>query len=1436
MSIDPDDPRLTRYALGEMDAQEREAFVRELQADPAARAELDQIRALGARLEASFAREPAPALTEEQRAAFAQPAAAPRRSRRRRLVPLAAALLAAAGTVVWFATRSPERYIDPEIVARPPEAMHMERYNDLNEREMRNPGAVTVKSEEEGSAPVLGAPAPGDPGTQRYANGVAKAPLGAPAPGAPALGDVPVRGYLTRGGDEDDREPFHTEAYDRIVDNDFRRTESEDVSTFSIDVDTAAYANVRRFLNGKRLPPKDAVRIEELINYFPYSYAPPPPGSPHPFATHVEVATCPWNAEHRLARIALKGQEIAATDRPASNLVFLIDVSGSMEPQNKLPLLKRSLEMLVENLNAHDRVAIAVYAGSSGLVLDSTPGDRQPAIREALERLKAGGSTNGGAGIELAYAVAARNFIRGGVNRVILCTDGDFNVGVTDRGALTRLIEEKAKGGVFLSVLGFGTGNLKDATMEELSNRGNGNYAYIDSLNEARKVLVEQAGGTLVTIAKDVKIQVFFNPEKVAGWRLVGYVNRKLAKEDFNDDTKDAGEIGAGHAVTALYELVPAGHDVPGVAHVDANPFVREKKEPVGDRTALFRLRLRYKRPDGDSSTLLEEDVQDGGGGFDAASGDFRWAACVAGFGMLLRESPHLGGMTYRGVMEVAEGAVGADPGGYRREFVRLCGQAAGIAVPRKLEQRPAAPLGSRVTAAADDRLELSLGRVDGLAVGDTVHLRRGATYLGRAKIVKLDETQSTAAFETATMTMAGRPRAGDEVYRTTPAPYEPPTRPASPAWARVPAGLVLPGTTRADYEARHRRNDILKRELVYEVWGDVPAFELPAFSVGRREVTNAQWKRYLDAEFRVERVTGAADTLRGLAAAYVKFRGEGDASEWKAIYACNLPAIVAAWQENGKWDASWDPVDPPPSIADLPLAPGVKLTFYRHRIPEHWYGWCKLSGLRVGREYCDVDKPWNEAFRVPDTLKLRAGDFAAYPIRGISPNEALAFAEWAGCELPTEYEFERAGRGDNLHWQFPFGPVWDHAKERNLFPWGDSPAFPVDQGPFPVDDARAAGSDAPCGARMMLGNVWELTRTFFDLHPDVMPAPPPPEHGLQNYALVAKGGSWGDGAVFCQLSARPCRVGAAELSLRYQNKVDSLGIRLVRHDAHPGYDLLLHSILRLSYDAGTATWNTYVPHAFAMPLMAGVDRVDIVDCAAPYAHVQGRAKGVAFAPLWIAERRPDESGFLALGVLRADVPLRAGIRLSAQEARELLAARERYARDVEAYKRLPQAKQQQTPPPEPPPEPDAFEKETAGDARALGLWREEELPPGEWIVGTWNGWLALADKTLGMPPRAILRPDRVARVRAAPVPAQLALEPDADRITLRFRVNEQAADRRHERHAPREDQSSLWALCEVQPERWTGGAKGLKERPWCWEVEVSLPASPGALGALGGR
>ncbi|HEX8284671.1 MAG TPA: VWA domain-containing protein [Pyrinomonadaceae bacterium] len=460
------------------------------------------------------------------------------------------------------------------------------------------------------------------------------------------------------------------ERYAEIDENPFLDASRAPLSTFSIDVDTASYSNTRRFLSEGRLPPRDAVRIEELVNYFPYDY--PQPDGPAPFSVTAEVAECPWDARHRLVHIGLQGRRVSSEDLPPANLVFLIDVSGSMDSPNKLPLVKLSLRTLAEQLRPRDRVAIVTYAGASELVLPSTAGDRFGEIASAVERLKTGGSTNGSSGIQLAYRIAQENFIRGGANRVILATDGDFNVGVTGDAELVSLIEEKRRGGVSLSVLGVGTGNLNDSAMERLADKGDGNYAYIDTPAEAEKALGEQLAGTLATIAKDVKIQVEFNPRLVAGYRLIGYENRLLADRDFNDDRKDAGEIGAGHSVTALYEVVPAGEKLenPGV---DELKYGRPAEAPQGAAAnELLTVKLRYKEPEGGASRPLNVGVPDRRASFRNASENFKFAAAVAEFGMLLRDSRYKGQSSFDAAAELARAATGADLRGHRAEFVRL--------------------------------------------------------------------------------------------------------------------------------------------------------------------------------------------------------------------------------------------------------------------------------------------------------------------------------------------------------------------------------------------------------------------------------------------------------------------------------------------------------------------------------------------------------------------------------------------------------------------------------------------------------------------------------------------------------------------------------------------------------------------------------------------
>jgi Ca-activated chloride channel family protein len=461
---------------------------------------------------------------------------------------------------------------------------------------------------------------------------------------------------------------FDTEAYDHIVENRFVSASHAPLSTFSIDVDTASYSNVRRFLASETKPPAGAVRIEELINYFEYDYA--EPRGDEPFSVYTEVGPAPWAPGHRLLHIGLQGKRIKAENIPPRNLVFLIDTSGSMEDENKLPLLRRSFAALLDTMRENDTVSMVAYAGSSGLVLPPTAGSRKAEILSALDRLSAGGSTNGGEGIQLAYQTALSSFKNGGVNRVILATDGDFNVGVTNQSDLVSMIEQKRDSGVFLTVLGYGMGNYKDSTLEKLADSGNGNYAYIDSFDEARKVLLEQGAANLVTIAQDVKIQVEMNPELVGAYRLIGYENRVLQNEDFNDDRKDAGDIGAGHTVTALYELLDTAQAA-REANVDALRYQRVVPREGGS-SELATVKLRYKAPLGRTSRLIEFPVRGSASSLEQTSEAFRFSAAVAGFGMLLRGSTHRGAASFPMVSSLASGALGPDRNGYRREFLGL--------------------------------------------------------------------------------------------------------------------------------------------------------------------------------------------------------------------------------------------------------------------------------------------------------------------------------------------------------------------------------------------------------------------------------------------------------------------------------------------------------------------------------------------------------------------------------------------------------------------------------------------------------------------------------------------------------------------------------------------------------------------------------------------
>ena len=679
--------KLTAYALNELPDDERQAVENEL--TPEARQTVEEIRKLAGQLSEHYAAEENIGLTDEQREAIC---AAARKNKSKIInlppryvwMPLTSA---AALIVIIFGLAM------PKITGR---------MSQDAEDETRQQSVAFIPAEPSPTMDLRHPPALRKPKAEEFAqtqrivsksSGSTASIVLSDMDDSSGLGDNiggfemmenPSKMTLMGGGinvrQKEEPQPSRwvpsIENYAEIEENMFNRVADNPLSTFSIDVDTASYANARRFLKNGRLPPKDAVRIEEMINYFDYNYA--PPTGEVPFSANFAQAVCPWNKSHKLVRIGLKGREIAQATRPPLNLTFLLDVSGSMNSPNKLPLVKRSMEMLTNQLDERDRVSIVVYAGASGLVLPPTSGANRRAILGALERLNAGGGTAGGAGIQLAYQTALENFHKDGVNRVILCTDGDFNIGVTQGGDLNRLIEEKAKGGIFLSVLGFGMGNYKDGTLEGLADRGNGNYAYIDTFIEARKVLVDQMSGTLVTIAKDVKIQVEFNPVKVAGYRLIGYENRMLAAEDFNDDTKDAGEIGAGHTVTALYEIIPAGQPVNGVPPVDELKYQVEGSLPVAS-DELLTVKLRYKQPDSDTSSKLEFPLKDEDRSFEQADPDFRFATSVAGFGMLLRDSEFKGDLSWERVQNWAQSALGEDEFGYRRECLDLIRNAAAL-------------------------------------------------------------------------------------------------------------------------------------------------------------------------------------------------------------------------------------------------------------------------------------------------------------------------------------------------------------------------------------------------------------------------------------------------------------------------------------------------------------------------------------------------------------------------------------------------------------------------------------------------------------------------------------------------------------------------------------------------------------------------------------
>lgn len=744
MKIDPNDPRLTAYALGELDDAERVEIEVLLKDNEVARREVETMRRAATTLADELRSEPCPQLTPEQLAKIEQRFAPSEKEAAPfpwwRALGWATALGAAAMVAALFlpalnqsramprrltlntpgAQQTVLRETQPPMLApdrtqvdaqkkevefAPSDSrVTSEQAPSLGEADESQVAATLPPVEKKSIVASSGAPRPTSAGGRYYR-------LATP-PAAPVDSDTTATGSagrlafdnrhadwdesagrgrveLQRGG----RPPeeitvyrgtqqrwapsgtFDTESYPRLAENPFVQVTQNPLSTFGLDVDTASYANIRRFLNQGSLPPRDAVRIEEMLNYFSYDY--PAPKRNEPFSLYVEMAACPWNPAHRLALVGLKAKDIAPHKAQPMNLVFLIDVSGSMQPENKLPLIKQGLRLLVEQLTARDHVAIVVYADNSRVVLPATRGDDHETILAAIESLEAGGSTNGGEGIQSAYREASRNFIEGGVNRVILCTDGDFNVGITDQSALVRLIQQQAKSGVFLSVLGFGMGNLKDSTMQKLADKGNGNYAYVDDLDEAQKVLVEQMRSTLVTVAKDAKLQIEFNSALVQSYRLIGYEKRMLREQDFNNDRKDAGEVGAGHTTTALYEIIPAD-EVPAAPGVD--PLRYQPSPRAASNEELMTVKLRYKEPEGSTSKLLKASVKDTHTSWRGTSSDFRFAASVAAFGMTLRDSPYKGNADYNLALELAHDARGHDDNGYRSEFINIVEKARSLA------------------------------------------------------------------------------------------------------------------------------------------------------------------------------------------------------------------------------------------------------------------------------------------------------------------------------------------------------------------------------------------------------------------------------------------------------------------------------------------------------------------------------------------------------------------------------------------------------------------------------------------------------------------------------------------------------------------------------------------------------------------------------------
>ena len=691
MKLLPEDPRLTAYALGEIeDQQERSAIKSAVAQSTELQQAVAAIRDMSELLTKGFAAEPIPELSEFEKARMGQPTATRERSGVSRILSWPVLSSVAAVLIIAFvvlpqrsalkedfayqAEPRKEDFADEELLIESPLFNYQIDDNEIAAKMLIE--SSPFQSIDRPLEPVADMDEPASVmGNFESAEAKYSAIPSSPAIKIPARRTNPAK--LRAIAPKQAREfpaTFNTEKYAPIEESGFRSPLVAALSTFSIDVDTASYANVRRFLNQGQLPPADALRIEEMINYFPYADAAPTKSLDEggaPFAVHMAQTIAPWNKSHHLLRVALKGYEMPWDERPSSNLVFLLDVSGSMNNANKLPLVKVAMDLLVRRLDGRDRVAVVVYAGASGLALPSTTANNYDTIQHAMDNLKAGGSTNGGEGIQLAYKVAREHFIDGGNNRVILCTDGDFNIGQTNSGDLTDIAEAAADKGISLTILGFGMGNYKDDLLEALSNKGKGSYAYVDSSAEARKVFLEDLTGNLFKIAKDVKIQVEFNPAQVNSYRLIGYENRRLKAEDFNNDKKKAGDIGPGHTVVALYEIIPAtvDSDAPSVDALRYQGSVELESAPGEVAT----VKLRYKQPDADVSQLITRTVNsDELVRFDATHEDVRFSAIVAAFGMRLAGSEHLNGLSYDAIESIAASSLGIDPGGHRSEFVGL--------------------------------------------------------------------------------------------------------------------------------------------------------------------------------------------------------------------------------------------------------------------------------------------------------------------------------------------------------------------------------------------------------------------------------------------------------------------------------------------------------------------------------------------------------------------------------------------------------------------------------------------------------------------------------------------------------------------------------------------------------------------------------------------